>query len=321
MGRAPLLRARPEAVGRSRRRCTSRRSWPWTTPTRCARRSPARRCRCTSRAAATARLAFDATLNLRRRPYRRRALIGALAAHARPDLRPRARAEAQGRPAPPTPGGLVRRVVLALLKRIESGQLTVIEDGRRLVFGSGSPQATVVVHDAAVWRAALRGGRGLAETYVDGLWDSPDVTAVIEVAARNLHGIDRLRQRLRPCGRRSSGGPQHAGARAQGHRRALRPRQRPVRADARRDDDVLGRDLRAPRHDARRGVAGQARADLRQARPRAVRPRAGDRDRMGRVRDPRRGDPRLPRHVHHALARAARARPGAGPRRPASPTG
>jgi cyclopropane-fatty-acyl-phospholipid synthase len=92
----------------------------------------------------------------------------------------------------------VRRVVLALLKRIESGQLTVIEDGRRLVFGSGSPQATVVVHEPAVWRAALRGGRGLAQTYVDGLWDSPDLTAVIEVAARNLTGIDRLRQRLRP---------------------------------------------------------------------------------------------------------------------------
>ena len=92
----------------------------------------------------------------------------------------------------------MRRVVLALLKRIESGQLTVVEDGRRLVFGSGSPQATVIVHDPAVWRAALRGGRGLAETYMDGLWDSPDVTAVIEVAARNLHGIDRIRQRLRP---------------------------------------------------------------------------------------------------------------------------
>ena len=89
----------------------------------------------------------------------------------------------------------MRRVVLALLKRIESGQLTVIEDGRRLVFGSGSPQATVVVHDPAVWRAALRGGRGLAETYVDGLWDSPDVAAVIEVAARNLHGIDAVRRR------------------------------------------------------------------------------------------------------------------------------
>jgi cyclopropane-fatty-acyl-phospholipid synthase len=92
----------------------------------------------------------------------------------------------------------VRRVVLALLKRIESGQLTVVEDGRKLVFGSGSPQATVVVRDPAVWRAALRGGRGLAETYVDGLWDSPDVTAVIEVAARNLHGIDQIRRRLRP---------------------------------------------------------------------------------------------------------------------------
>ena len=66
------------------------------------------------------------------------------------------------------------------------------------MFGSGSPQATVVVHDPAVWRALLRGGRGLADTYVDGRWDSPDVAAVIEVAARNLHGIDEVRRRLAP---------------------------------------------------------------------------------------------------------------------------
>ena len=38
----------------------------------------------------------------------------------------------------------------------------------------------------------------MAEAYVDGWWDSPDVTAVIEVAARNLHGIDELRRRLTP---------------------------------------------------------------------------------------------------------------------------
>ena len=46
-------------------------------------------------------------------------------------------------------------------------------------------------------RAAAR-RQGLAEAYVDGLWDSPDVTAVVEVAARNLHGIDEIRRRLTP---------------------------------------------------------------------------------------------------------------------------
>ena len=93
---------------------------------------------------------------------------------------------------------VARRLVVALLERIESGQLTLVEGPSRRVFGSGSPQATVVVHDPAVFVALARGGKGMAQTYVDGLWDSPDVTAVIEVAARNLEGIDRVRRAMTP---------------------------------------------------------------------------------------------------------------------------
>jgi len=93
---------------------------------------------------------------------------------------------------------VARGLACALLERIESGQLTLVENGIRRVFGSGSPQATVVVRDPRVWTALRKGGKGLAESYVDGWWDSPDVTAVIEVAARNLHGIDELRRRLTP---------------------------------------------------------------------------------------------------------------------------
>jgi cyclopropane-fatty-acyl-phospholipid synthase len=91
-----------------------------------------------------------------------------------------------------------RRAVLALLARIHSGRLTVCEGGRRHVFGSGTPQATVVVRSPRAWTAALRGSRGLAEAYAAGEWDSPDLTAVIRVAARNLGGLDRLRRRLAP---------------------------------------------------------------------------------------------------------------------------
>jgi cyclopropane-fatty-acyl-phospholipid synthase len=54
------------------------------------------------------------------------------------------------------------------------------------------------VHSPRVWRKLLRGSRGLAEAYFDGLWDSPDVTAVIRLAARNVQGIDRFRRRLAP---------------------------------------------------------------------------------------------------------------------------
>ena len=42
----------------------------------------------------------------------------------------------------------------------------------------------------------LRGSRGLGESYTAGLWDTPDLTAVIRVAARNVDGIDRIRRRL-----------------------------------------------------------------------------------------------------------------------------
>jgi cyclopropane-fatty-acyl-phospholipid synthase len=93
---------------------------------------------------------------------------------------------------------IARRAVLALCARIHSGRLTVCEAGNRHVFGSGTPQATVVVRSPRAWAAALRGSRGLAQSYADGEWDSPDLTAVIRVAARNLGGLDRLRRRLAP---------------------------------------------------------------------------------------------------------------------------
>jgi cyclopropane-fatty-acyl-phospholipid synthase len=96
------------------------------------------------------------------------------------------------------PHHVARRLVCALLERIESGQLTLVENGTRRVFGSGTPQATVVIRDPRAFTALRRGGKGLAESYVDGWWDSPDVTAVIEVAARNLEGIDEFRRRVTP---------------------------------------------------------------------------------------------------------------------------
>jgi cyclopropane-fatty-acyl-phospholipid synthase len=56
----------------------------------------------------------------------------------------------------------------------------------------------VHVRSPRVWRKLLRGSRGLAESYFEELWDSPDATAVIRLAARNAGGIDRFRRRLAP---------------------------------------------------------------------------------------------------------------------------
>ncbi len=91
------------------------------------------------------------------------------------------------------------RLILSLfLRRIRTGTLTVVEDGRRRVFGSGPPAATIIVRSAKMWRIALRGSRGLADAYADGLWDSPDLTALVRLAACNASGLDRLRARIAP---------------------------------------------------------------------------------------------------------------------------
>jgi cyclopropane-fatty-acyl-phospholipid synthase len=91
-----------------------------------------------------------------------------------------------------------RALVLRVLARMRHGSLTIVEGGRRHELGSGPPHAMVHVASPRAWRALLRGSRGLAESYVDGLWDSPDVVAVIRVAARNAGALDRARQRLTP---------------------------------------------------------------------------------------------------------------------------
>ncbi|HET9010703.1 MAG TPA: cyclopropane-fatty-acyl-phospholipid synthase family protein [Gemmatimonadaceae bacterium] len=93
---------------------------------------------------------------------------------------------------------IARRIAHAFLARIHTGRLTVVEDGETVVFGAGPPTATVYVHSPRVWRRLMRGSRGLAESYLDGMWTTPDLTAVVRVAARNVDGIDRLRRRLAP---------------------------------------------------------------------------------------------------------------------------
>ncbi len=93
---------------------------------------------------------------------------------------------------------LARLLAAALLRRIQVGNLVVAEGERRRVFGGGAPTATVHVRSPRAWRMLLRGSRGLAESYAQGLWDSPDLTAVIRVAARNAHRLDRLRKRFAP---------------------------------------------------------------------------------------------------------------------------
>ena len=109
---------------------------------------------------------------------------------------------------------VARWVLSQFLRRIRFGSLTLIEDGERSVYGTGPPAATIHVRSRRMWRMALTGSRGLAEAYARGLWDSPDLTALVRLAARNAAGLDRLRglvapvrvpvQRIRATARRST---------------------------------------------------------------------------------------------------------------------
>jgi cyclopropane-fatty-acyl-phospholipid synthase len=93
---------------------------------------------------------------------------------------------------------LSRTIAHAFLRRIRSGSLTVVEGGQRLTFGAGALTATVYVRSPRAWRKLLRGSNGLAEAYAQGLWDSPDPTAVVRVAAVNAPALDCLRRRFAP---------------------------------------------------------------------------------------------------------------------------
>lgn len=94
---------------------------------------------------------------------------------------------------------LARRIAFAAFGRIRSGTLTVAERGELVrTFGSGEPVGLLDIRSPAAWPALLRGSRGLGESYRDGLWDSPDLAALVRVAARNTGPIDRFRRALAP---------------------------------------------------------------------------------------------------------------------------
>ena len=121
------------------------------------------------------------------------------------DLCACAGAEARGRARPPPSAGgtgmstsLARWLVSILLRRITVGSLLVVEGDERRVYGSGAPAATVWIDSPRTWPKLLRGSRGMAEAFAQGLWDSPDLVALIRLAARNAGGLDRLRSWLAP---------------------------------------------------------------------------------------------------------------------------
>jgi cyclopropane-fatty-acyl-phospholipid synthase len=81
------------------------------------------------------------------------------------------------------------RVLLGAVSRIRVGQLAItLPDGQRRVFGDAAAEhrGEIVVHDrAALVRLLVDGETGAGEAYMDGQWSSPDLAALLLVAALN----------------------------------------------------------------------------------------------------------------------------------------
>jgi cyclopropane-fatty-acyl-phospholipid synthase len=85
------------------------------------------------------------------------------------------------------------RVGRAAAARMRVGCLTVVlPDGSREVFGdrSSTERGEIAIHDnAALVRMLVGGETGGGEAYMDGLWSSPDLAALLRVAALNREAL------------------------------------------------------------------------------------------------------------------------------------
>ena len=120
----------------------------------------------------------------------------------------------------PRPRDRRLRLALRMAKMIRVGTLTLVLPDRSThrIAASPEPAAMIVLHDArAIARLMTRGSLGLAEAYVEGWWDSPDILQVMALASANeaewdeflrgqplIRAMQRVLHRLRPNSRRGA---------------------------------------------------------------------------------------------------------------------
>jgi cyclopropane-fatty-acyl-phospholipid synthase len=90
-----------------------------------------------------------------------------------------------------SPSPLAARIIPTVLYRaVRHGTLRATIEGAVHEFGGQNPgpEATIIIDDAgAMTRQVLRGGGvGFAEAYINGLWHTPDLASLLELAVYNL---------------------------------------------------------------------------------------------------------------------------------------
>ena len=94
-------------------------------------------------------------------------------------------------------GGLARSFMWKVLGKLQVGSLTLREGDEAKVFGSisdsSAPHAEVHVHDTDLYRRILTGGSIAAgETFIEGMWSSPDLTEVTRAFSANMAMLEAM---------------------------------------------------------------------------------------------------------------------------------
>ena len=89
---------------------------------------------------------------------------------------------------------LSRKLLLDRLARLSSGRLVVTDGAESLQFGPGpQPAARLIVRDPGFYQAIVLGGHlGAVDAYLDGWWDTDDLTALVRVMVQNRDVLDSL---------------------------------------------------------------------------------------------------------------------------------
>ena len=96
---------------------------------------------------------------------------------------------------------IARRIILALLKKLVHGRLTLVENGLQQHFGEKSDrfslQAVITVYHPQLYTRLLFGGSiGAAEAYMEGFWSADDLTMVVRILAVNQKAFEEMEKRL-----------------------------------------------------------------------------------------------------------------------------
>ena len=85
---------------------------------------------------------------------------------------------------------LAARFLRLMASHLRGGSLTLVDDQGTHRFGSGLPEATLVIHDPSVYPIVLsKGSVGFGRTYAEGLWDCDDLTSLVRVLSVGLRPV------------------------------------------------------------------------------------------------------------------------------------